>query len=76
MLDWILTTGFFVGSVALSLYANWKASRPWDDMKPRVLPWRTIMIFSAFAALLAIVHALNILGFETGPEHALFGRGI
>ncbi|MEL6782395.1 MAG: hypothetical protein AAFO51_08460 [Pseudomonadota bacterium] len=75
MLDWILTGLAFSGCVGLAVFANWKASQPWDDLKPRVLPWRLIMIAAGFCAILALVHAVNILGFETGPEHAVFGRG-
>lgn len=75
MLHWILTGLALVLCLSFAVYSNWKAGLPWDDAKPRVLPWRLIMILSAFAAFLVIVHALNLAGFETGPEHSLLGRG-
>lgn len=75
MLHWIITGVAFLVCLGFALFANWKASRPWDDAKPRVMPWRLIMILSVFAAFLALVHALNLAGFQTGPEHALLGRG-
>ena len=74
MLNWIVSIGALVLCLGLAIYGNWKAAQPWDDAKPRLLPWRLIMIFAGFGALLAIVHMLNLAGFETGPEHGLLGR--
>ncbi|MEO0982399.1 MAG: hypothetical protein AAFX03_07085 [Pseudomonadota bacterium] len=74
MLNWILTGGAIAGCLALIWFANWKASQPWDDMKPRILPWRFIMILAVFALILALVHAINLLGVDTGPDKALIGR--
>lgn len=73
-LDWILTLVALGVFLALAIFANWKASQPWDDMKPRVLPWRFIMILAGFGLIIAIVHAVNLLGVETGPENSPFGR--
>lgn len=74
MLDWILTLTALAGSVLLALIANWKAAQPWDDLKPRVVPWRLVMLLAAFAGILAFVHLINLAGVETGPEHSMFGR--
>ncbi len=60
--------------IVLTLFANWKAGQPWDDMKPKVIPWRIVMIFSMFAVILALVHLANLSGIETGPEHSPFRR--
>lgn len=75
MTDFIVTGAALAVCLILGLVANWKAGQPWNDAKPRVLPWRLIMIFSVFGFVLALVHMLNLAGFETGPEHGLFGRG-
>ncbi len=74
MLDWILTSVALSGTAGLALFANWKASQPWDDLRPRVLPWRAILILAVFGFLLAAVHLANLSGIETGPEHSPFGR--
>lgn len=74
MLDWILTTVALAATAGLALFANWKAGQPWDDLRPRLLPWRLILIFAVFAFLLAAVHLANLFGIETGPEHSPFGR--
>lgn len=73
-LDWILTLIALSGFLTLTVFANWKASRPWDDMKPRQLPWRMIMIVSGFGVVLALVHIANLFGVETGPDKSPFGR--
>lgn len=43
-------------------------------MKPRRLPWRFIMILSGFLVVVTLVHLVNLLGVETGPDKSPFGR--
>lgn len=74
MLDWILTIGGLIGFAALGVIANWRAGLPWNDAKPRILPWRLILIFSGFCFFVLVVHLVNLAGIETGPENAMFGR--
>lgn len=69
----ILTlVGLGVG-VALVAFCSWRASRPRDDLKPKMLPWTFLMIVFAFATLLVLVHLFNVLGYETGPGKGLLG---
>ena len=72
MLHWILTTALLLSCIALALFANHRASKPWDDLKPRVVPWRLVMIFSVFVGFLTVVHMVNLAGIETGRENAPF----
>lgn len=74
MLDWILTLGGLVAFAVLAVVANWRAGLPWDDAKPRVLPWRLILIFSGFVCVVLLVHLVNLAGVQTGPEQSPFGR--
>ena len=74
MPEFVLTLTALIAATGLAVFANWKAGQPWDDMKPKVVPWRIVMIFSVFAILLALVHLANLSGIETGPEHGLLGR--
>jgi hypothetical protein len=74
LLDWTLTLLALAVSIGLSVFANWKAEQPWDDMKPKRVPWRPVMILGVFGVLLALVHLANLAGLETGPEHSLLGR--
>lgn len=74
MLHWILTGAAFTAFIALAFLANHKAGQVWDDPRPRIIPWKLVMVVAAFGAILALVHAVNLAGFETGPEHSMFGR--
>jgi len=74
VLDWIITLGLFALFSGLAIYANWKAGQPWDDLKPRLIPWRGVLILSGFVLVLIMVHIFNLLGLETGPEHSPLGR--
>ena len=69
-----LTIGAILLVLALAVFANWKAGQPWNDLKPRVIPWRLVLIASGFLLMLLIVHLLNVLGLETGSENSPFGR--
>ena len=74
MLGWTGTAVGLITMLGLCVLANWRASRPWDDMHPRRVPWRLVLIFSGFGAFLFLVNAVNLLGVETGPENSPFGR--
>ncbi len=74
MLDWILTFAALAALAGLAVFANWRAGQPWNDLKPRRLPWRVIMIAAVFGLVVALVHAVNLLGVDTGPENSLFRR--
>ncbi len=74
MTSLILTLTGLACGVALAVFANWRAGRPRDDLKPKMLPWTFIMILAAFWSLLMVVHLINLGGVETGPEHSPFGR--
>ena len=76
MLDWVLTITVLLGSIGLGILSNWQAGRPpREDLRPRIVPWRFVMILSAFLAVLSVVHLANLFGIETGPEHSPLMRG-
>lgn len=52
----------------LFAYGSWRSSKPADPLKPRMIPWRPIMIASGFATIIMLVHLVNLLGFETGQS--------
>ena len=55
---------FFVVAACggLAMLASWRASRPSNPLKPRMLPWRSIMIAATTGAILALVAAFSLLG--------------
>lgn len=74
MLNWIvsfLTAALFVG---LGLLANSKLGTVRKDKRPHKLPWGLIMVGCVFGIFLVVVHVMNLVGVETGPEHGIFGR--
>lgn len=74
MYEWGITLGVAAAFIALAVFANRQANTPRKDMRPHQVPWHLIMVFSIFALFLVAVHIFNLMGFETGPEHAVFGR--
>ncbi len=66
-MDWGVTLGVIMGAAGLSVFAGWWSARPSDLVRgPRLIPWRLVMVLSAATAMLGLVHAANLLGFETG----------
>ncbi len=63
--------GAFAG---LSVLANWQSGRKWHGERPRIVPWRTVLVLSAFCLVVLLVHLLNLFGVETGPENRPSGR--
>ena len=74
MLDLYLTLAGLVGMLALCVLANWRAGLPWNDLKPRRVPWRLVLILAAFGVVILLVHLVNLAGLETGPDKSPFGR--
>ncbi len=55
-------------SSGLAAFAGWRGARPPDLLRgPRMIPWRPIMVASAVALLMFLVHLVNLLGVTTGP---------
>jgi len=68
-MDWGVTLSAIIGGGALVAFAGWRGARAPDLARgPRLAPWRLIMVLAAGLVLFALVHALNLLGFETGRQ--------
>ena len=74
MLNWIITLSLLAGCVGLGLYANRQAGKPYDELKPRIIPWTPVMLLCVFGVILTLVHLANLAGIETGPDKSPFGR--
>lgn len=62
-----LTLWLFGACVAFALFAGWRGARPPDPLRgPRLVPWRFLMTLAACAALVLVVHLVNLLGVRTG----------
>jgi predicted MFS family arabinose efflux permease len=73
-LDWTLTLIGLALAIGLFVLSNLRAGRPADPLRPRWVPWKLMIVLSAFMIVLAIVHMANLLGVETGPDKSPFGR--
>ena len=62
----LITLGVLVGSAGLAAFGQWRGGRPADPMRPRLIPWTPVVLIATFAAVLALVHLLNLAGLETG----------
>ncbi|MEL6860746.1 MAG: hypothetical protein AAGL11_02825 [Pseudomonadota bacterium] len=75
MLDWIISSALALGFIALGVFAHSKLGTVRKkDQRPHQVPWGLIMIGCVFALFMIVVHVLNLIGVETGPENSMFGR--
>ena len=74
-LDWIISTGLAVALIGLGIFAHSKLGTVRKkDQRPHQVPWGLVMIGCVFGLFLIVVHAMNLIGVETGPENSMFGR--
>lgn len=68
-----LTLAILAASVAIYAYGSWRAAQPADPLRPRLLPWRPIILTAGVVGLLMLVHLANLFGMTTG-DGQLGGR--
>ena len=66
MLGLPLTTAILAAAIALFAFASWRAHRPVDPLKPRMINYAYVQFFAIFVALLMGAHILTLMGVETG----------
>lgn len=47
-------------------FSSWRAARPTQFGKVRMMPWLTLSIVFAFISILMLVHLVNLAGLQTG----------
>ena len=63
-----LTLGLLAAAVALTIFAGWRGSRPWDLTRGvRMAPWRLIMLLSGAVILVLAVHLGTLMGIPQRP---------
>ena len=64
------TTTLVILALAVGLYAygSWRAAKPADPLKPRLIPWRPVILVAGVVGLLMLVHLVNLIGFDTGKR--------
>lgn len=75
MLDWIISLSLAGVFIALGIHAQSKIGTfRKKDQRPHQVPWGLVMVGCVFGIFLVVVHLMNIIGVETGPENSIFGR--
>ena len=57
-----LTLSLLAGALIVSIFAGWRGARPSDFLKPRMVPWRFIMLLAGALAFLLVIHLGTLLG--------------
>ncbi len=57
-----LTLSLLAGALIVGVYAGWRGARPSDFLKPRMVPWRFIMLLAGALAFLLLIHLGTLLG--------------
>lgn len=72
--EFILTAFGVLAGIAMFFVASQRAGKPFDEMKPKRMPWGLMIVLSAFWTVIMIVHLANLWGLETGPDKSPFMR--
>jgi hypothetical protein len=66
-MEWTITLVALAASLALTVFAGWKSGRPRkDSLKTKWISWPLVTVFAAAVVVFALVHVVNMLGFQTG----------
>lgn len=65
-LDLAVTLTALAACAGLFVFASRRADRAPDPLRPRLVPWRAVVVTAGAAGLLAVVHLLNLMGLRTG----------
>ena len=57
-----LTLSLLAGALIVAIFAGWRGARPSDFLRPRMVPWRFIMLLAGALVFLLIVHLGTLLG--------------
>lgn len=64
-LDMSITLGVLAAAIGSYVLASRHDARPADPLKPRLVPWKLVIIALGFVAFVALIHLVNLLGIDT-----------
>ena len=68
-MEWSITLGVVALFGGIAAFAGWKSGRPQkDSLKPRFISWPVVAILAAVFVVFAVIHALNLMGMQTGSR--------
>lgn len=66
-MDLPLTAALTAACFLSAVFCGWRGALPFDPVKgPRMIPWRPLMVAFTVAAIMLLVHLVNLLGVVTG----------
>lgn len=57
-----LTLWLLAGALIVAVFAGWRGARPSNFLKPRMVPWRFIMLLAGALVFLLLIHLGTLLG--------------
>lgn len=57
-----LTLSLLAAALVTAVFAGWRGGRPSDFLKPRMVPWRFIMLLAGGLAFLLVIHLGTLFG--------------
>jgi hypothetical protein len=57
-----LTLSLLAAALIVGVFAGWRGAGPSDLLRPRMVPWRFVMLLSGALAFLLLVHLGALLG--------------
>jgi hypothetical protein len=49
---------------AVFAFAQWRSMQPVDPLKPRMVPWRVVILVSGAVGIFLLVHLVTMLGLK------------
>ena len=69
-MDWSATLVILALSLGGFGFSSWRASRPAEFGKVRLIPWTALSLICGVIALFMLVHVVNLAGIKTGNSSA------
>jgi len=58
-----LTLSLLAGALIVGVFAGWRGAQPSDLLRPRLVPWRFVMLLAGALSFLLLVHLGALAGF-------------
>jgi hypothetical protein len=66
-MEWTITLVASVAGLLVAVFAAWKSGLPRkDSLNARWISWPLVTVLAAAVVVLAVVHAINLMGVRTG----------
>ena len=67
-MDLTATIAVLAAAAGLFAFGSWRSAQPADPLKPRLIPWRLVIILSGAVGVLMLAHVANLFGIQTGSR--------